>query len=170
MNILLKETCDEAVFTRIYKELEQSLWSFAYFKSGDPAHADDLTQNAFIKLWQNCLKVPPEKAKSFLFTVANNTFLNQVTHQKVVLKHAKLEIRKVEHEHPEFKLEEKQFLQQVQAALADLTEGQRTAFLMNRVEGKTYREIAEVLEISVKAVEKRMSLALASLRKEINIK
>ena len=38
----------------------------------------------------------------------------------------------------------------------------------NRIEGKKYREIAELLDISVKAVEKRMSLALASLRKEID--
>jgi len=38
---------------------------------------------------------------------------------------------------------------------------------MNRIEGKKYREIAEILDISVKAVEKRMSQALESLRKEI---
>ena len=38
---------------------------------------------------------------------------------------------------------------------------------MNRIDGKKYREIAELLDISVKAVEKRMSLALKTLREEI---
>ena len=38
---------------------------------------------------------------------------------------------------------------------------------MNRIDGKKYKEIAEILEISVKAVEKRIHNALISLRKEI---
>ena len=45
--------------------------------------------------------------------------------------------------------------------------GKKTAFLMNRIDQMTYVEIAEVLEISVKAVEKRMHLALKTLRSEI---
>ena len=40
---------------------------------------------------------------------------------------------------------------------------------MNRLEEMTYKEIAQRLELSVKAVEKRMSLALSELRKAINI-
>ena len=42
------------------------------------------------------------------------------------------------------------------------------AFLLNRIEGKKYAEIAVLLDISVKAVEKRMSLALASLRQKFD--
>jgi RNA polymerase sigma-70 factor (ECF subfamily) len=48
-----------------------------------------------------------------------------------------------------------------------LTEGQRIAFLLNRIEEKKYSEIAEMLSISVKAVEKRIHGALVSLRIEI---
>ena len=38
---------------------------------------------------------------------------------------------------------------------------------MNRIDGKKYAEIASELEISVKAVEKRMSKALLALRSQI---
>ena len=48
-----------------------------------------------------------------------------------------------------------------------MTEGQRTAFLLNRIEGKKYAEIAVMLDISVKAVEKRIHGALISLRANI---
>ena len=48
-------------------------------------------------------------------------------------------------------------------------EKQRTAFLMHRIDGKKYSEIALDLNISVKAVEKRIHLALLSLRKEIDL-
>lgn len=159
--------CDENIFSVIYNNVSEAVWRFIYFKCGDQAQADDLVQEAFIKLWQNCAKVPEEKAKSFLYTVANNKFLNEVAHKKVVLAHAKLQTTKVDNQSPEFMMEEKQYHQKLQTALANLTEAQRTAFLLNRIEGKKYAEIAEMLNISVKAVEKRMSKALASLRKDI---
>ena len=70
-------------------------------------------------------------------------------------------------ENPEFLLEHQEFGNKLQRAIDALPEGQKTAFLMNRIDQMTYVEIAEVLEISVKAVEKRMHLALKTLRSEI---
>ena len=70
-------------------------------------------------------------------------------------------------ESPDYILEEEQFKLKLQQAIDKLTEGQRTCFLMHRIDGKKYSEIAEALGISVKAVEKRMHLALLELRKEI---
>tara|TARA_R100001369_G_scaffold92597_1_gene138629 strand:- start:4323 stop:4832 length:510 start_codon:yes stop_codon:yes gene_type:complete len=159
--------CNENTFNKVYKEHGKAIWRFIYFKCGNEAQAEDLVQDAFIKLWKNCAKVPVEKAKSFLYTITNNAFLNEVAHKKVVLKHAKHQPDKVEHQSPQFLLEEKQYHEKLQHAIANLTEAQRTAFLLNRIEGKKYKEIAKVLDISVKAVEKRMSLALKSLREEI---
>ena len=49
-------------------------------------------------------------------------------------------------------------------ALKKLPEKQRTVFLLSRVENLKYSEIADMLDISVKAVEKRMNLALNHLR------
>ena len=53
-------------------------------------------------------------------------------------------------------------------AIQNLNETQRVAFLMHRIDGKKYAEIAAELEISVKAVEKRIHLALVELRKEFD--
>jgi RNA polymerase sigma-70 factor (ECF subfamily) len=158
--------CDEKVFSDIYNDLGKSVWRFIFYKCGDQAQADDLVQDAFIKLWNNCAKVPAQKAKSFLFTVANNAFLNEVAHKKVILKHAKLSPTKINKESPEFLMEEQQYHKKLQQAIANLSEAQRTAFLLNRIDGKKYTEIAEILDISVKAVEKRMSQALKSLRSD----
>lgn len=158
--------CNETVFSSIYNDISQSVWRFIYYKCGDEAQADDLVQEAFIKLWNNCAKVTKEKAKSFLFTVANNAFLNEVAHKKVVLKHAQLAPTKVDNQSPEFVLEEKQYHKKLQDAIANLSEAQRTAFLMNRIDGMKYVEIAAHLNISVKAVEKRMSQALKALRSD----
>jgi len=126
--------------------------------------AEDLSQDAFIKLWENCKKVTVEKAKPYLFTIANNLFINKVNHQKVVLKFTSSAKSKTDQSDPLFILEKNEFKIRLEKAIAALPEIQRVVFLMNRIDQKKYREIAEELGISVKAVEKRMHGALATLR------
>ncbi|GAB5524599.1 MAG: hypothetical protein Roseis2KO_24710 [Roseivirga sp.] len=62
-------------------------------------------------------------------------------------------------------MEYNEFESTITQAIDQLPEGQREVFLLNRIEKKTYVEIAEMLEVSVKAVEKRMHKALVKLRK-----
>jgi RNA polymerase sigma-70 factor (ECF subfamily) len=86
---------------------------------------------------------------------------------QVRLKYAKQSVDKVEIETPEFKMEETEFKERLERAIAELVSTQREVFLMNRIDKKKYSEIAEELGISVKAVEKRMGKALKSLRSKI---
>ncbi len=159
--------CKESVFNQLFHTFSGTLYNFIYYKCGNQAQSNDLVQEAFIKLWENCAKVSKEKAKSFLYTVCNNSFLNEVAHHKVVLKYTENKTTTINEQSPHYLLEEKEFDAKLQKAIAGLSEAQRTAFLLNRIDGKKYREIAEILNISVKAVEKRMSQALETLRKEI---
>ncbi|QDW22602.1 RNA polymerase sigma factor [Flavobacterium sp. KBS0721] len=163
-------TCDELIFSSFFKSQIKSLRNFLFYKFGNMQQAEDLAQEAFVKLWQNCSAVPLEKAKSYIYTIANNSSLNQIAHQKVVLRYEKnfTGLDKT-NENPEYLLEEKQFQTKLLKAIEKLNEKQRTAFLMHRIDGKKYSEIALDLNISVKAVEKRIHLALLSLRKEIDL-
>ena len=150
---LFKNVCDEQIFSNLYEKYGKDLHDFIYYKYGEQFNPSDKTQDAFIKLWQNCKTVSIESAKSFLFTVINNLTLNDIKHQKVVLNYRKKKTETYTNENPEFLLEEQEYLQKYQRALAKLTEGQRVAFLLNRAEGKRHKEIAEILNISRKAVE-----------------
>ena len=160
--------CEEHIFSYIFKTLSKDVHNFLRYKYGDRLNPKDKVQEAFIKLWDNCKKVSPEKAKSFLFTTANNMMLNEVKHQKVVLRHQQTKPKGYTNENPEFLMEESEYMQKYQRALATLTEAQREAFLMNRIEGKKHKEIAEELGISRKGVEKRIYGALKKLRIEID--
>ena len=167
-NNSISNICEELLFSNFFKTHVKTLKNYLYYKFGDEERAEDVTQEAFIKLWENCANVPPEKAKSFIYTVANNASLNHIAHQKVVLEYAKRQNGPTSSsESPEFIMEEDQFKVKLQKAIAGLSEAQRTAFLMHRIDGKKYYEIAEILDISVKAVEKRIHGALLQLRKEI---
>ena len=160
-----KNICKESVFKRLFLELQDGLCNFLYYKSGNREQARDLTQEAFLRLWKACAKVIPSKAKSFLFTTANNLFLDGVKHQKVVLEFAKKPQNTEKVETPEFAYEKTEFHQSLEKAIAALPEKSRVVFLMNRVEQYTYNEIAALLGVSRKTVEKRMQKALIELRK-----
>lgn len=162
-----QNVCEESIFSRIYQKWGQALFNFIRYKTKDIDQANDLVQEAFITLWDHCAEVSPEKAKSYLYTVANRKFLNQAAHLKVVQRHQSETSTGIHQESPEFLLEHQEFENKLQRAIDSLPEGQKTAFLMNRIEQMTYAEIAVALEISVKAVEKRMHLALKTLRAEI---
>jgi len=163
-----KSLCDEINFNEFYTSHIQAASNFAYYKSADKNASLDLAQEAFIKIWEHCSKIDFTKAKSYLFTVINNLFLNKVKHQKVVFEYAKNSpYLDVNNQSPEYLLEEEEFKDKLKNAIANLTEGEREVFLMNRIDGKKYREIAKILDISQKAVEKRMSSALKKLRNKI---
>jgi len=161
-------TCNEALFSKLFTKYAKDLHSFLYYKFGDHFNPKDKVQEAFIKLWENCSKVSPDKAKSYLYTVANNLMLNEAAHQKVVLKYKQHKPKEHTNESPEFLMQENEYMQKLQNAISNLTEAERVAFLLNRVEGKRHKEIAELLDIGTKAVEKRIYGALKKLRKEID--
>lgn len=164
---LHKNICNQNLFKVFFKKHSKNLHDFLYYKFGERLNPQDKVQDAFIKLRENCKKVPPNKAKSYVYTIANNLMLNEVAHQKVVLKHQKNKPKEHSNESPEFLMEENQYRKKLENAIANLTEAERVAFLMNRTEGKRFKEIAEILDISTKAVEKRIYGALKKLRKEI---
>lgn len=163
--------CEEKTYHKLYTTHSKTLYNFIYYKCGNPDQASDLVQEAFIKLWENCAKIILEKAKSFLYTVTNNQFLNEVAHNKVKLKYEKLNVLDDKNvETPDFLMEEQEFMQKLENAISDLTPAQREVFLLNRIDKKKYKEIAEILGISVKAVEKRMHGALLKLKEKLGKK
>ena len=157
--------CNEQTFSQIYQKNAERLHHFIYYKSGDTGLAEDVVQDTFIKLWQNCSKVNVEQASFFLFRVARNIFLNKMDRKKVALRFQSTLREGTDKMDPEFILQKKEFQSKLENAINQLSEAQREVFLLNRIDGLKYREIAELLGISQKAVEKRMHKALKEIRK-----
>ena len=164
-----KSVCKELIFNNLFKTCSKDLHDFLYYKYGENNNPQDIVQVAFEKLWKNCKKVLPEKAKSFLYTVANNEMLNSISRKKTVLNYSLQKPKDYTAESPEFLLEEKEYHDRLQKAIEELSEEQRVTFLMNRVEGKKHQEIADMLGISRKAVEKRIYTALKILQQKVEI-
>tara|TARA_R110002167_G_scaffold56887_2_gene161253 strand:+ start:727 stop:1245 length:519 start_codon:yes stop_codon:yes gene_type:complete len=160
--------CDEEIFSDIYRKLSNDLQGFLYYKFNGRGDCHDKMQEAFIKLWDHCKTVSPAKAKAFLYKVSSNMMLNELKHEKVVLKYTLDKPKNSTDETPEFLMEEEQFLQKYQAALATLTENQRVAFLLFKADGKSQKEIAEMLGVTRRVVESRIFNAFKKLRDKMD--
>lgn len=165
---LLSSICNPDVYDKFFREQAVQLRNFLFFKYGSEKDAEDVVQESFIRLWNNCEKVPLEKAKGFLYTAANNLSLSMKRHEKVKLNH-KMEVKVEDRDHqdPEFSLLEKEFQDKLKNAMEQLPDRQREAFLLSRIEKKTYQEISEIMGVSVKAIEKLMHKALIKIRRQI---
>ena len=160
--------CNEAVFKSVFDSYFKLLRNFLIYKFKNIERAEDTAQNAFVILWENCGNLQPEQAKSFLYTTAIRLSLNLIKHDKIVTTfELQSKPSETHQETPEFLYVEDELRKQLEKAINDLPEKQRTVFLMNRFDNQSYNEIASILDLSVKAVEKRMHLALVSLRKVI---
>jgi len=163
-----KSVCDEKVFESIFNDHSEVIRNFIYYKCKDMQRAEDIVQDAFVKLWHNCSKVLFGKAKSFVMKVAQNAFFNEAAHDKVILKYNNaFGGISAFAESPEFLMEEKEFMEKLQRSIASLSEKERVVFLLSRKDKKTYREIAEMIGITQKAVERRMHMALLKLREKL---
>ncbi len=159
--------CQEGVFQKIFEANSRDLYRFLYYKYGEDHNPEDLVQDAFIKLWNNCKKVVPEKARSFLFTVANNQMLNELAKKKTALNYRQDKKKGYTHESPEYVMEEREYMDRLQKAIQELSPEQRSAFLLNRIEDKKHKEIAEMLGVSQKTVEKRIYSAIKILKDKV---
>lgn len=155
---------DKAKFKTIFDTWYHPIKNFVYYKSGDVEMAEDIVQETFFTLWEKRDSINTETVKSFLYTVANNKFINKHHHKKIVFDFQQTHTENNKPETPDFQLEMKEFDNKLQTALAGLSEKNRVVFLMNRIDDMTYKEIANSLNISIKAVEKRMKKALEHLR------
>lgn len=164
---LHQNICDKKIFSKLYNEYAKELRDYLYYKYGEKLNPNDKTQDAFIKLWENCKKVTLSKARSFLFIVANNMMRNEAKHQKIVLQYQQTKPKEHTNETPEFLLEKEQYFQKYQQVLSNLSEEQRVAFMLSKVEGKKHREIAQILGVTKKVVEYRIYSALKKLESEL---
>lgn len=159
----------EEEYRSAFKDYYKSIRYFIYYKSSDEEFAEDIAQDTFVKLWENRAKIDRKTIKSYLYTIANNLMINQMKRRQLQFKFQNQKQPTQDVKDAVYMIEMQEFDVRLQKVLAAIPEGAREVFLMNRIEDMKYREIADRLGISVKAVEKRMSKALQIIREQLNV-
>jgi len=154
-------------FKGVFDDNYDYVRNYLYYLSGDITLSEDLVQDVFLQLWEKLDDVRTETVRSLLFIIARNSFLKVRRRQKYDLKFRSTYFEYVENKSPEYLMELEEFDKKLQAVISKIPEKSRIVFLLNRIDDMTYREIAQNLGITVKAVEKNMSRALSIIKKEL---
>ena len=151
----------------IYDAHFDDLRRYLIYRSGDQDLSKDIAQNVFMKVWTKKIEIASGNIKSLLFKMATDEFISHIRKKKVEKEYTEsIDLKLIREADNNDDLLEKKVL--FQKALNQLPEKQKTAFLMNKMQGLTYKEIAEILNLSQKAIEKRIGLAIKSLKQNIN--
>jgi RNA polymerase sigma-70 factor (ECF subfamily) len=164
---------DPQAFEWVFNLYHETIFRFLLFKTKDYGAAEDLLQDAFLKLWKTRASLNEDHSiKNYLYTIADNLALNHIRHSKVVTRHQAEAAPKLFSEiaNPQFLLEEKEWNERLSKALEALPDQTRVIFLMSRMEDLTYEEIGERLSLSKKTVEGNIVKALKQLREIFSFK
>jgi RNA polymerase sigma-70 factor (ECF subfamily) len=113
------------------------------------------------------MKIESGKDKALLYKMASDMFVSKMRRKKVELNYSNSIEVGVMSDSPEKIVEMEQLQSNYAKTLAQMPEKMRVTFLLSRGENLKYHEIAERLNIGIKAVEKRMNGALTILRKNL---
>jgi len=154
-------------FKMIYEEHFDDLRRYLIYRSGDQDLSKDIAQNVFMKVWTKKIEIASGNIKSLLFKMATDEFISHIRKKKVQKEYTEsIDLKLIREPDNNDDFLEKKVL--FQKALNQLPEKQKTALLMNKMQGLTHKEIAEILNLSQKAIEKRIGLALKALKQNIN--
>ncbi|MCX6229344.1 MAG: sigma-70 family RNA polymerase sigma factor [Bacteroidia bacterium] len=138
--------------------------NYLYYRCGDQEMATDVAQETFIRLWEKNSEIVVDNLKGLLYKMAGDLLITHIRKRNVMLRYKSKPVEEQFNESPHDEMRYKELLMNYEKALEALPEKQRTVFLLSRMDGMKYNDIAENLGLSVKAVEKRMKLALQHLR------
>ena len=156
-------------FKQFFDKNFEGLRRYLYYRCGDSDLATDLAQDTLIRLWEKQIPYEGARTLSLAYKIANDLFISHYRHKQLEQGHRHRLALELDTEglSPEELMAYEQLQQRYTQAIDAMPEGQREVFLMSRLDGLKYAEIAQRLDLSQKAVEKRMSAALGFLRESL---
>lgn len=154
---------DEAAFQHIYHKYVTKLYASAYNLLRDQTACEEIVQELFIELWVKRHQLEIENLNAYLYTATRNRVLMGLRAKKIELDNAALDFLE-SHYSADGLIMEKQLNQEIDEAIQELPEKCREVFILSRKQQLSNREIAELMNISVKTVENQITKALQKLR------
>ncbi|GGZ16825.1 DNA-directed RNA polymerase sigma-70 factor [Echinicola pacifica] len=153
------------LFTKYYKHLVAFLMTYNH----DKMQADDLAQQAFIKLWEEKHRLDDKTSpKNYLFTIAYHLYIDTLKKEsrrnELLYEIWQQALSEQAQEDP---LLEEERLNQVRDIIDSLPSKCKTIYQMNKMQGLKYKDIAKTLGISVKTVESQMRIAFLKIKDRI---
>ncbi len=149
-------------YNGLVRDFSDHLMRYAYKVCGNTANAEDAVQEAFIRLWDNKHKVEIKGAKSWLFTTVYRILIDQ---------HRKTKRMEMWDEMPDFAVHERfdssDYSDDIKRALDALSPTQKSIVLLRDIEGYSYDDISQIMEIKLSQVKTYLFRARKKLKSNI---
>ena len=161
---------DRKAFQKLYELFSEQVYNTALSYAQNKPGAEEITQDVFTSIFRNSAKFKGDAALStWIYRIAVNTSLNHLKSKKrfSFLKFGDSDIEKPDFEHPGILLEKKEQSITLFKVIDTLPDSQKTAFILSFVEELPRQEVADVMELSLKAVESLLQRAKKNLRDKL---
>jgi RNA polymerase sigma-70 factor, ECF subfamily len=156
---------DKKCFERLFLSNYESLCEYSISITGSKEDSEGAVQDVFAGLWQNRFSIEDDtNIRAYLFKSAKNRSLDIIQHRDIRQKYQKVLTAMYQNTAENSPETTSRLIQRVRQEVENLPEKSKIVYLLHRRDGLSYAEIAEILDISVKAVEARMTKALKILR------
>lgn len=158
---------DAAAYKEVYARYWEPLYRHAFTMLGSDEDAKDIVQELFFSLWERSIEITIQTSlSSYLYASVRNKVLNLIEKNRVRKEYA-LFYEKTADAYEcitDHALRERELKRLIEAEVNKLPEKMRNVFELSRNDHKSYKQIAESLDISEKTVKKQISNALKILR------
>jgi len=146
-------------------QYRQRVFSFAYYSLRTREDAEDITQDVFIRLWQHWRKIDHDRMGAWLMRVAHNSVIDHVRRhknekQRVDLPDTLEDAVSVE----DSELESQEFQRYLESAISTLNDPYRSILIMRDIQGLSYQEIEQSLNLNQSQVKVYLHRARRQLR------
>ncbi len=160
----------KSAFELLYWKYSAKLYNFVYGILYDKSLAEDITQTAFLRIWEHRKDIDPDKGFSgYLYTIARNLVYKET--ERLLLKNNFLAVsydnNKEADEETEKKLDAAFIESYIDKIIEELPPARRRIFVLSRRMGLSNKEIAKQLSISEKTVETQIYRSLHFLKEKM---
>lgn len=155
------------LFGQLFEDNREKVYRFAFKLTEDRMRAQEITQQCFIRLWENMHKVQQgQDVFPLLFVYVKHIVIDE-TRKLYREKKSLAEMPSSANAKDDESLMHKEFRQHIQKVIGKMPEQRRNIYLLSRDKGKSYKEIADLLSLSPSTVRNHLSLALQYIRREM---
>lgn len=170
----------EPALASLYAEFSSRVYNTALGYLQNAEEAEEVTQDVFVKIFQSAAGFQEKSAVStWIYRIAVNCCLDRLSHRKrqkrfgfmvsLFRENSAEAVLDLPHfDHPGVLLEQKENARILFQAIESLPEQQKTAFILSFMEMLPRQEVADVMQLSLKAVESLLQRAKANLRKRLD--
>jgi len=165
--VLKAQAGDMAAFEELVRRHQRGLFSYLYRMCRNTSDAEEMAQAAMIKAWEKLAGFRGASSfKTWLYRIGTNLCFNLRTRRKPT-EELDETMTAPDEERPEAAFRQKVCEERVRAALSCLPEDQRAALVLSVYQDMSYKEIAETLGKTVRAVDSLLFRAKTNVRKAL---